>query len=44
MELTAKYNLLVIPAIAAGVVIFVVLLNNRAEPGKTPLAKVSRAV
>jgi multidrug efflux system membrane fusion protein len=44
MEITTKHKLLIIPAIIAGVLIFILLVKNRAEPEKKPLAESTRAV
>jgi RND family efflux transporter MFP subunit len=44
MEITLKHKLLIIPAIIVGVAIFVLLVKNRAQPEKKPLAETARAV
>jgi multidrug efflux pump subunit AcrA (membrane-fusion protein) len=44
MEITIKHKLLIIPVIITGVLIFILLIKNRAEPEKKPLAESARAV
>lgn len=44
MEITLKHKLLIIPAIIVGILIFIFLVKNRAEPEKKPLAETARAV
>jgi len=44
MEKETQRKLLVIPVIIVGVVIFLGLVKNRAQPEKTPLAETARAV
>ncbi|WP_455366405.1 efflux RND transporter periplasmic adaptor subunit [Kaarinaea lacus] len=44
MQITTKHKLLIIPAIIVGVLIFIMLVKNRAEPERKPLAETARAV
>jgi multidrug efflux system membrane fusion protein len=44
MTISLKHKLLIIPAIIAGILIFIVLVKNRSEPQKKPLAEAARAV
>jgi RND family efflux transporter MFP subunit len=44
MEITLKNKLLIIPAVAVGVLLFAFLVKNRAEPEKRPITETAKTV